>query len=140
MPAGAAPGERRGGRAKGTPNKATEAKRGAEAKALDEAFLLLGPSLVKGMSPARVMRYAMETLLLAGFSQAALVYAEKVAPYFDAKLAPLIVEPPQEAEEERARRLHEAMRKMRATVGEQPVAEDAAASNTTRLDESERFS
>jgi hypothetical protein len=69
------------------------------------------------------MRYAMETLLLAGFSQAALVYAEKVAPYFDAKLAPLIVEPPQEAEAERARRLHEAMRRMRATVRER-VAEE----------------
>jgi hypothetical protein len=40
------------------------------------------------------------------------------APYEHAKLAPLVVELPQEAEEDRARRLHAALREMRETVGD----------------------
>jgi hypothetical protein len=42
------------------------------------------------------------------------------APYEHAKLAPLVVELPQEAEEDKARRLHAALREMRATVGDVP--------------------
>ena len=42
------------------------------------------------------------------------------APYEHAKLAPLVVELPQEAEEDKARRLHAALREMRATVGDAP--------------------
>ena len=37
-----------------------------------------------------------------------------------AKLAPLVVELPQEAEEDKARRPHAALREMRATVGDAP--------------------
>ena len=42
------------------------------------------------------------------------------APYEHAKLAPLVVERPREAEEDKARRLHAALREMRETVGNVP--------------------
>ena len=48
----------------------------------------------------------------AGFVASALAIARDVAPYYDGKFAPLIAEPPQESEEDKARRLHAAMREM----------------------------
>ena len=42
------------------------------------------------------------------------------APYEHAKLAPSVVRLPREAEEDRARRLHKAMRQMREVVGDVP--------------------
>ena len=60
----------------------------------------------------------MHEAIEAGFFHSALLIAEKVAPYYDARLAPLIVEPPAEPEEAKAKRLHDAMKAMDSTVGE----------------------
>jgi hypothetical protein len=57
----------------------------------------------------------MHEAIEAGF-YTALAIADKVAPYYDARLAPLIVEPPVEPEEAKAKRLHDAMRQMRGTI------------------------
>lgn len=118
---GSAPGERRGGRVAGTPNKATAAKKADFHSALALVFANYSHEFIDGLTPARLQLIAMREATKAGFIQSALAIARDAAPYFDAKLAPLIVEPPQEAEEEKARRLHEAMRKMRATVGKAEV-------------------
>jgi hypothetical protein len=65
---GSKPGERRGGRQKGTPNDT--------------------------LTPARLQLIAMREAAKAGFVASALAIARDVVPYYDAKLAPLIVEPP----------------------------------------------
>jgi hypothetical protein len=85
---GAKPGERRGGRQKGTQNKAN----------------------------AQFQLIAMHETIKAGLFHSALTIADKVSPYYDARLAPLIVEPPAEPEEAKAKRLHDAMRQMRGTI------------------------
>lgn len=84
---GSAPGERRGGRQKGTPNKATAAKRQAVDDALAQGFALLGPVALDGLTPAQAMLHAMRVLLHAGLPGPAMAIAEKAAPYFDAKKA-----------------------------------------------------
>ena len=70
------------------------------------------------LTPARLQLIAMREAAKAGFVASALAIARDVAPYYDAKLAPLIVDPPQESEDDRARRLHAALRAMRETVGD----------------------
>jgi hypothetical protein len=117
---GSNPGERRGGRQKGTPNKATKARKADLHHALALVFAKFGPEFIDTLTPARLQLIAMREAAKAGFVASALAIARDVAPYYDAKLAPMIVEPPQETEDDRARRLHAAMREMRATVGDVP--------------------
>lgn len=85
MPRGAAPGERRGGRQKGTPNKATVAKQNARAESLAQATaaVMAGIDLSKfeGITGLAVMRLAMMAHLQANDLQAAAQWGEKVAPY-----------------------------------------------------------
>lgn len=121
MPWGASPGERRGGRQKGTKNKATAARAADLHQFLATAFAALGPEAIDCLTPAQLQLIAMREAAKGGFIPAALSIAKDAAPYFDPKLAPLIVEPPKEPEEERARRLHEAMKDMRETVGDDPA-------------------
>jgi hypothetical protein len=97
MPRGSAPGERRGGRPKG-------------------GLAELGPNALDTITPANFQLVAMRALARVGQYAAALSVADKVAPYFNAKLAPLIVEPPAEPEEAKAKRLYDAMRQMRGTI------------------------
>lgn len=86
MPRGAAPGERRGGRKKGTLDKATVEKQDAFNRAAAAALSLLDPKVVKSLTPANLMRLCMTAAAEAGLMNAALVIAEKCAPYFDPKL------------------------------------------------------
>lgn len=85
MPRGAAPGERRGGRQKGTPNKATVARQNAQAESLAQATaaVMAGIDLSKfeGITGLAVMRLAMMAHLQANDLQAAAQWGEKVAPY-----------------------------------------------------------
>ena len=85
MPHGSAPGERRGGRQKGTPNKATAARRADVQTALTTAFAALGPEYIDQLSPAMLQLIAMREAAKAGHIQAALAIAKEAAPYFDAK-------------------------------------------------------
>jgi hypothetical protein len=87
MPRGASPGERRGGREKGVPNKATAEKRAGVEAALAVAFAALGPERIDQLSPAQLQLIAMREAAKAGYVQAALAVAKEAAPYFDAKLA-----------------------------------------------------
>jgi hypothetical protein len=80
---GSAPGERRGGRAKGTPNKAKAAERIGIAEALKVAFANIGPEAIDGMTPAQMLRLSMREAAKAGFIQAACALAKDAAPYFD---------------------------------------------------------
>lgn len=88
MPHGSAPGERRGGRQKGTPNKATAERAADIHAALATAFAALGPDFIDGLSPAALQLIAMREAAKAGFIQASLAIAKEAAPYFDAKKAP----------------------------------------------------
>jgi hypothetical protein len=106
MPHGASPGERRGGRPKGGLNKSTVAKDAAFRRAMSLAFAELGADALDTIMPAELMLVAMRTMAKIGLHTAALSIADKAAPYYNAKLAPLIVEPPAEPEEAKAKRLH----------------------------------
>lgn len=85
---GSAPGERRGGRQKGTPNKAKAAQRESVAEALKVAFAALGPIAIDEMSPAEIMRLASREAIKAGHVLSGVAMAKDAAPYFDAKLVP----------------------------------------------------
>jgi hypothetical protein len=87
MPHGAAPGERRGGRPPGGLNKKTISQREALREALALAFSQLSPDKIDTMSPANIQLYAMREMFKAGYTEAGLVLADKVSPYFDPKLA-----------------------------------------------------
>lgn len=88
MSRGSAPGEYRGGRRKGTPNKATAERRASIDEALSAAFDVLAPEQIDQISPATVMITAMRGLVRARLIGPAVTLAKEVAPYFDAKLAP----------------------------------------------------
>jgi hypothetical protein len=81
MPHGAAPGERRGGRAKGTPNK----KQLTIECALATALKLIEPRTFDGMKPADFLDFAWKALAKAGLGQAAIAVARHAAPYFTPK-------------------------------------------------------
>lgn len=85
MPSGAVPGERRGGRQKGTPNKATAKKKADLQEALKLAFAALGPDGIDELSPAELLRFASREAAKAGFIQAAASLAKDAAPYFNAR-------------------------------------------------------
>jgi hypothetical protein len=103
---GSKPGERRGGRQLGTRNKANVEKNEALESALRLAFAKHGSAYIRTLTPAQFQFLAMHEAIEAGFIYSALAIADKVAPYYDARLAPLIVEPPAEPEEAKAKRLH----------------------------------
>jgi hypothetical protein len=103
---GSKPGERRGGRQLGTRNKANLEKNEALESALRLAFAKYGSAYIRTLTPAQFQFLAMHEAIEAGFIYSALAIADKVAPYYDARLAPLIVEPPAEPEEAKAKRLH----------------------------------
>lgn len=118
--AGSNPGERRGGRQKGTPNKST-AERDREHDAIKaDVFGALTEAEIQAITPRDMFRLVARVAVRQSNVPLILKCATDWAPYMHAKLAPLIVEPPKEPEEERARRLHEAMKDMRETVGEAP--------------------
>jgi hypothetical protein len=83
MPHGAAPGERRGGRARGTPNKKQLTVESALAAALNR----IGPGVIDGLKPADFLDLAWKELAKAGLGQAAIAVARDAAPYFTAKLS-----------------------------------------------------
>lgn len=82
-------GRKTGGRIKGTPNKATEAKREGVAEALKVALAGIGPVAIDEMSPAGYLRFCFREAAKAGFPQAAAALAKDAAPYFDARISPV---------------------------------------------------
>jgi hypothetical protein len=85
MPRGAAPGERRGGRQKGTPDKATAERQALLDQALADAFAALGPEFIDTLSPAQYQDRVWREAAKAAHHRAAFVMAGQAAPYFDAK-------------------------------------------------------
>ena len=86
MPRGSKPGERRGGRQKGTPNKKAP-KVIQTGTAFDTAVQMIPHDVIDAMKPAEFLDLAWKLLAKAGFGQAAASIAEKAAPYFSPKLA-----------------------------------------------------
>jgi hypothetical protein len=76
MARGSKPGERRGGRKKGTTNKATKKRRDIAEKALEQ-----------GKSPLEVLLEAMNDAYKTGGAAAAAAFAKDAAPYVHPKLA-----------------------------------------------------
>jgi hypothetical protein len=88
MPRGASPGERRGGRKKGTPNRATAAKQAELDEALSLAFETLDPAEIDRLTPADVLIMSMRCLVKRKLIPQAITIAKEAAPYFNAKIAP----------------------------------------------------
>jgi hypothetical protein len=109
---GSKPGERRGGRQLGTRNKANLEQNEALESALRLAFAKHGSAYIRTLTPAQFQFLAMHEAIEAGFIYSALAIADKVAPYYDARLAHLTAE----AVEAKAKRLHDTMRQMRGTI------------------------
>jgi hypothetical protein len=86
MPAGAKPGERRGGRQKGTPNKVKSAEVTNFAEAMKIAVLAAGPELIDSLTPAQLLRHFSREATKAGFVQAGLAWAKDCAVYFDRRM------------------------------------------------------
>ena len=83
-----------------------------------EAFESLTEEQIQALKPIDLFRLVALTAVRQRNIPLILKAAVDWAPYEHAKLAPLAVELPQEAEEDRARRLHAALREMRETVGD----------------------
>lgn len=90
MPNGAAPGERRGGRQKGTPNKAKANESEERDKAMRAAFALLSHDEIDKMSPAQILRFSARAAAKAGYWQVSNAFAKDAAPYYDARAEPSI--------------------------------------------------
>jgi hypothetical protein len=86
MPRGSAPGERRGGRAKGTPDKVTVARQAAMAAAVADCFASMTDAQIEALKPKEIMLRAMHTAAKNGDSLLAVSIAERAAPYYDAKI------------------------------------------------------
>lgn len=131
MPAGSAPGERRGGRQKGGRNKATVEREHERAEALAHATARVmegtDVSAVRSMRAVDVMRTAMRIHADAGNWDKASAWAKEIAPYETAKLAPKPEEAAAETDEERAYRMRSAVTEMRkAAVGDDEAGEAVA--------------
>lgn len=85
---GAKPGERRGGRQKGTPNKAKAAERDAIDRALAAAFAEFGPLAIDTMRPSDIILNSARAAAKAGFIREACALAKDAAPYFDPRATP----------------------------------------------------
>jgi hypothetical protein len=79
-------GERRGGRAKGTPDKATAARQTAMAAAVEDCFATMTQAEIEALTPKDVMLRAMHTAARKGDTLLAVNIAERAAPYFNAKI------------------------------------------------------
>ena len=85
--AGSTPGVRRGGRQKGTPNKATVAREEKLAEAYVRAVQELSRDDIAAMSPLDIMLHAMKIAALADQWNAAAALAKEAAPYLHPKLS-----------------------------------------------------
>ena len=85
---GSKPGERRGGRQKGTRNKAVLEREAIAAAALSEAVALIPPEIIDALSPADFLNVAWRALAKAGEIGSAIAIAKEAAPYFNRKKAP----------------------------------------------------
>lgn len=88
MPRGSSPGERRGGRQKGTPNKATVEREAKLAESRERILASLLPEQIAAMSPLDIMLQAMQIEAQSGDWRAAAALAKEAAPYLHAKKAP----------------------------------------------------
>jgi hypothetical protein len=86
---GSKPGERRGGRQKGTPDKAVAERQTLLDQALADAFAALGPDHIEKLTPAQYQDRAWKEAAKAGHHRAAFAMAGQVAAFFDAKKAPV---------------------------------------------------
>ena len=82
---GSKPGERRGGRQKGSLNKATIERDQKLAEARDRVLASLTPEMIAAMSPLDVMLQAMYLEAQTGEWRTAAALAEKAAPYLHSK-------------------------------------------------------
>lgn len=89
---GAAPGERRGGKQAGTPNKITLHRKEEFDKCVHAAILEIGLEKLDAMTPAEYMRAVVFAAARAGLHQAAISVARDAAPYFNPKLSSSILE------------------------------------------------
>lgn len=85
MARGSSPGERRGGRQKGTPNKATVEREAKLAEARDRILASITPEQIAAMSPLDIMLQAMQLEAQSGEWRVAAALAEKAAPYLHPK-------------------------------------------------------
>lgn len=88
MPRGAKPGERRGGRTKGTPNKATAERQEDLDQALADAFAEFDQDFINNLSETEFQRLAWRAAVKAGHIRAAFAMSKEAAPYFVARPAP----------------------------------------------------
>lgn len=88
MARGASPGERRGGRQKGTPNKATVEREQKLSEARERILVTLAPEQIAAMSPLDIMLQAMQIEAQSGDWRAAAALAKEAAPYLHAKMSP----------------------------------------------------
>ena len=112
-------GFKTGGRQKGVPNKSTTEKQrqAREVGQLVMAFAGLAEKDIQALLPKDVLRLVTHHYVRIGDLEKAADHASKWAPYEHAKFAPALVEPSPENEDDRARRLHDAMKAMRDSVG-----------------------
>lgn len=87
MPRGSAPGERRGGRQKGTPNRVTLLKQEVLEAAEKSALAGLPEDRIDALSPLDIMLMAMRAAAKAGNLMTAAAVAKEAAPYVLPKLA-----------------------------------------------------
>jgi hypothetical protein len=112
-----AAGMKTGGRTKGVPNKATAKLKAETAATSAKALSGLTDEEIGRLKSRDVLRLVMlHWVRELDFERAADV-AGKLAPYEHAKLAPIMVEVDAEPEDVKAARLHDALMKMRGTVG-----------------------
>jgi hypothetical protein len=84
---GSKPGERRGGRKAGTPNKARVNREEAAAEAERRATEGMSPDEIADLSPLAVMLLAMRTAVKDGKLSVAAAVAKEAAPYLHPKLS-----------------------------------------------------
>ena len=83
---GAKPGERRGGREKGTPNKATQERENRLAELMQAATEEIGEEAIEAMTPLEVLTFGMHLAAKMGMWFKAVDIAEMAAPFVHPKL------------------------------------------------------
>ena len=86
MPRGSAPGERRGGRKKGTPDKATAARQAAMQAAVANCFASMTAAEIEALTPKEIMLLTMQAAAKNGDALLAVNIAERAAPYYNSRL------------------------------------------------------
>lgn len=128
MPVGGSkPGERRGGRQKGTPNKAKVEREAKLAESRERILATLTPEQIAAMSPLDVMLQAMQIEAQTGEWRTAAALAKEAAPYLHAKKTEAPALTPEElmrfadlARSEAARRGYDDARATRPPEGSLP--------------------